>query len=777
MRILFFVVFNAVGLFLLAQSPGLEGKIIDQSTGELMPFANVIITLPDQEKIIAGVTTNEEGKFLFNDIDEGSYELKVNFMGYEEYTRAIEITPGKRNIGSINMVPKTTALEEVVIEDDPKLFTPTMDGLSVDPKQNIAQLGGSVLDVLQNVPSVRVGQDGSISLRGASSTNVLINGRNSALSGSLETIAASAVDEIVINHNPGAKYDAQGQGGLVDIKLKQGTDESELGLSGRASITYGNRGRYNGSVGLTNEWKKIKVFGSYDRRGDYDGETGFTNRNNYEAGVITRQRDHSGGFENSNSINSGISFYPNKKNVFDYSLVIGFEDENQYNNIYNRQFNVNEELQRSTYRRSDEVEDEFTLENALSWTYNFDKEGASLMIQGTRSSNEEIQNEIYRAYNYLNEDLDSPLSQQRAETDAASSVTVGQIDLVYPFTSKSNLEAGLKTTIRNIDNDFVLETFNESTDEYETNLEATNHFLYDEQVYAAYASFKTLLDKWEYYGGLRAEQTMVDTRLVRTNETNDQRYLSFFPSAKVLYWLDEKNSIRATYSRRIDRPRSYHLNPFVDVSDSLNIFKGNPNMKPEFISSFELGHNVDFKEFSLTSTIFYRYIKNQRDWVTRSSSEGYAFRGPANLDYGNNLGLEVITIGDITDWWEINASIMVFYADIAGQIDGIDYSNSNITTNAQFNSNFLLPWQTKAQLTFEYEGPEAEAQGTEKANYNFDFGLRKDVFKEAGYVSFNVRDIFNTRRRREQSSGPGFEQELESNWQSRVFQVGLGYNF
>lgn len=403
--------------------------------------------------------------------------------------------------------------------------------------------------------------------------------------------------------------------------------------------------------------------------------------------------------------------------------------------------------------------------------------GSNFSLNASHSRNISAGDKTFDAYDNTAQDLLDPLSSQQSDSEVSTNVTVARMDYTYPFSKSANLETGLKTTIRNIDNDFLLQTLNQSTGAYETDFRATNNFQYDEQVHAAYAAYKTSAGSWEYYGGLRLEQTMIDTRLVRTDETNAQNYLSVFPSAKLRYQLNDKQSVKATYSRRIDRPSSRRLNPFVDVSDSLNIYRGDPNMQPEFISSFELGHQIDLEKVGFTSTLFYRYVKNQMDWVSRIQPEdGFAYRGPANLDYGNNLGLEFITMATLIDWWELNASVTVFYASIVGEIEGVNYSNSNITTNTQINSTFTLPWDVSAQLTFEYEGPEAEAQGTEEARYNFDIGLKKTVLED-GYVSFNARDIFNTLARKEESSGPGFEQYREHNWQSRVIQLGVGYQF
>lgn len=346
-----------------------SGQLVDGSSEEVLPFANVVLTPPDQEQIIAGETTDVNGRFLLEQVEPGTYDLRIAFMGYQDFEME-DLRLGDENeksFGTLELQSTSVSLDEVVVREQRQSFTPSLEGLSINPEKNVAQQGGSILDILQNAPSVRVDQDGNIAIRGTSSANILINGRNSALSGNLGTIAASAEEKVEINYNPGAKYDAQGQGGLIDIQLKEGAGSGrELGLSGRASATVGNRGRYNGSLGLTQEWKKVKLFDSYDRRRDFDGDTGFTIRENTVTGEIAEQTAQEDGHEVTDNINAGVSFYPDKWNTIDFSTVVSFESEDKDEDITNKRSESSGETIRNTLRRSSELENERTIENAVA---------------------------------------------------------------------------------------------------------------------------------------------------------------------------------------------------------------------------------------------------------------------------------------------------------------------------------------------------------------------------------------------------------------------------
>jgi outer membrane receptor protein involved in Fe transport len=757
----------------------IEGTVIDGESNDGLPFATVVIQNPEEQEIITGVTTDLEGNFNISGLESGTYDVQISFVGYEsQVIEDVAVSENaSRRLGNIALNTGSEILDAVVIAGDKQVISTSLEGLEINPEQNIASQGGSVLDVLKNVPSISVDADGNVSIRGASSANILINGRNSSLSEFLDQIAASSVKNISINNNPGAKYDAQGQGGLINIELKEGAEEGQnFGFSGRGSVVYGTQERYNISTGLNYEQSKYRVFTNFDRRRRFRGSNGVTQRTNFETGETFDQRSNQEGYGISNSLNTGVSFFPDQNNTIDFNLVGSWSERVRDQDIFSQVIFDGETIN-DTRRSSNENRNRNALEVAGAWQHDFEREGERLELSGSMSLNSGQGNETFGSFSNSDGEYENQIASQRSNSDVDNQVIVSQLDYTRPLSNNAKIESGLKSIIRNIDNEFILSDEQPSTGNYVINEGASNRFRYNEAVYAAYTTYSGTFNSLEVYSGLRAEQSVISTELVTTDESNDQNYLSLFPSAKLLYPLGKSQSVKFTYSRRIDRPRSWHLNPFVDVSDSLNIFRGDPNLQPEFINSFELGHQVDFEKFALTSTVFYRRTKNQIDWVSRVQEDGTAFRGPANLDYSNNLGLEFITLANFTDWWSLNASITLFYSDITGTIEGVRFSNSNVTSNAKMTSNFSLPFSLDAQIVFDYEGPEAEAQGNEEARYSFDFALRRSILNDKGFVSFNAMDIFNTLQRTERSSGPNFVQFRERDWASRYVQLGVGYRF
>ncbi len=304
----------------------------------------------------------------------------------------------------------------------------------------------------------------------------------------------------------------------------------------------------------------------------------------------------------------------------------------------------------------------------------------------------------------------------------------------------------------------------------------TNRFIFDDQVHAGYTIYsQTLGQKFDVAAGVRAEQTFVNTRLVDTDEVNRQAYLDFFPSLQVAFRANEENTLKFTYSRRIDRPRARWLNPFRDVSDSLNVWVGDPNLQPEYINSYEVGHMLQTEKFSLATTGFYRRVNNQVDWIVRLE-DGISVRGPQNLTSMDTYGLELIGTATLTKWWSVNASYSIFQMVVDGSNLDESFTNSGISWYAKFNADFSLPGGVGLQFTGNYTAPEIEAQGRDLARYYMDVSLQKNFFDKKLSASLSFRDIFDTRDFRGENYGPNFRQTSRRNWETRIVLATLRYS-
>jgi outer membrane receptor protein involved in Fe transport len=769
--------FLAVGFFLILASFGhaqhqISGNIIDGETGEPVPFANVALYPEGEQSVQQGNISNAEGKFTLNNIPKGKYKLEIKFVGYEAYqVQGLEASDNI-SLGKIEITPSVEQLDEVVVEgkEVSKPVETTMEGMVIRPEQNLSNLGGSVLDVLRNTPSVIVGQDGGITIRGSNSPNILINGRNSALASDLAQLPASAIKSINIVTNPNAKYDAEGTGGVINIQLKKGTKK---GTHGKVELTLGNRYRVNGSARINRQGERTNVFGGYNyRRSPGIGTSSVVRETFGENPQTLRQERVVDRFEENHTFNYGLDYYfPNS--TLSYEGVLEVETEDDGETTTSRLTNAQGEQLLYNVRDNRETGEDFTIDNALIYKRQYDRKGQDFRISVSHSFRDDI--EMQSTVTTALDNTEIPVLQQRATDEGTRHVAVGQIDYARPFDNDNKLEVGAKSIIRSADNNFVFENLNSDTQEWVNDLNVSNRFLYGEQVYAAYGIYSQTLGDWQFSAGSRLEYTRIDTELKTTGEENDQRYLNLFPSANAIYTLNEQNSFKFTYSRRIDRPNSWRLNPFPDIADTLNIRLGNPNLQPEFIQSLELGHKLTLPRTDLTSNLFYRRVNGLVDWLVEVDENGVSTRMPANLASGTTYGLELITTSQINSWWDINGSVSFFRAIIDGTNLDEDFTNEAFAWNAKFTSSFALPADINMQLVGNYEAPEAEAQGFDDARYYADLSFQREF--EKSQVSVSIRDIFNTYQFGSEAFTDEFRQYFVYKRDSRRIYLTYSYSF
>jgi outer membrane receptor protein involved in Fe transport len=405
----------------------------------------------------------------------------------------------------------------------------------------------------------------------------------------------------------------------------------------------------------------------------------------------------------------------------------------------------------------------------------FDNKEQEFRALVSHSLRDQTENQLINVFSGSTTDMGEIRGQERSVNDEANTTTVIQADYVHPF-SNGKLEVGYKSTFRKLDNDYIYEVLNQSTDEWNNQTDVSNRFLYKDQVHAAYAIYSHEFDNFDLSVGTRVEQTLVDTRLYDTNEENEQNYLDFFPSLQAQYHINDMNSVKFTYSRRIDRPGSWWLNPFPDISDSLNVRIGNPNIQPEYIHSLEVGHMISFEKADITSNIFYRHVDGQVDYIV-SVEDGISYRQPTNLNTSQAYGLEIISTAEIFPWWSFNASYSIFQIKVDGTNLDADYTNEGFAWNTKLTTDFNLPLGIDLQFTGNYTAPEVEAQGRDLARYYLDASLQRSFLNDNGSVSLTFRDVFDTRNFSGESFGPNFSQTFEFKRESQIVLLSVSYNF
>ncbi|GGZ38446.1 TonB-dependent receptor [Echinicola pacifica] len=769
----FYLFFILSGISLAAQGQvTVKGQIVDGENDDPLLFAQVALFEAGSENTITYTQSDEQGHFSL-DTKKGTYDIKVYLLGYENKKISSLNLKADKDLGLIPLTSEGKQLDEVLVQSSTIPMRTDVEGLVITPEQNLANVGGTLLDILRNTPSISVSEDGSISMRGSSGTNILINGRNSSLSQNLDQIPASAIEQIKVINNPNARYDAEAEGGVINIILKRGED---MGTHGGAELTYGTRNRLNTGARFNHTTTKYNVYAGYNYRDWKNRGERTVFRELYEDNELLNQRTEGNERQQTHSMNYGGDYYFGN-NIISYQGVYNSGLQRETNTLYSRmEDSQTDELILQYIRENQESETDDVFDNALIYERTFDDKSRELKVSLNNSYQNQYKTQNISIYRDASELLPENLNgQEKALTDEKRYITVVQADYVHPVNEKVKLEMGLKSTLRKFDNDYKYYQL-DSENDFVENPEISNRFLYKDQIHAGYFIYSRTGKKWDFTLGTRAEYTHVEGYLFNTDDLNVHDYINLFPSVQTLYKVNEENIFKFTYSRRIDRPTAWRLNPFPDITDSLSVRRGNPNLQPEMINSLELGHMVNWEKASLTTNLFYRHVDGVLDYIT-TVENGISYQQPMNLNTAQAYGVEFIGMWDISAWWNVNGSVSMFQSKVDGSNIGEEFVSKGFSWNSKITTDFSLPYALTLQLVGDYESPEIEAQGRDYARYSMDATLLKNFMEDRLSVSVSVRDLFNTRTFGGYNQSSSFYQEFERNWESRIALVSARYNF
>jgi len=756
----------------------LKGKIIDAQNKAPLGFASVKVF--QNQKMITGNVTTESGEFEFK-IPAGKYTLETEFVGYKKYTSSeINLTENTLDLGELAISQSDKSLDELVVQGEKSSMELSLDKRVFNVGKDLANAGGSAQDILINIPSVTVDPDGAIKLRGSSNVRILIDGKPSGMvsfkgGAGLRQLQASMIDRVEVITNPSARYEAEGQSGIINIILKK---DSKQGFNGSFELIGGVPDNYGFAANLNYRHRKINFFVNYGlayRWNPYRGET----YQEVTAGDTLKilQQDNNGDVSGlDNNIRAGMELYFSEKSILTGSYMYSKAGGIRYTkNIYNDFYNTLSSPLGSITRIQDEIEKEPLSEYVLSYKRSFSRKGQELTGQIRFLDHFENSDQTFnQTAVFPNGAIDNKNTLlQTSINDEYEKQYLFQLDYVQPFSKEGKLEFGARTSLRNMVNDYVV---NDVIDGKDVPIEwLNNYFIYDEDISAAYGIVSNKSKKISYQLGLRSEWTSVTTTLQKTNEVNPRKYFNLFPSAHFTYSLDTDNSLQLSYSRRIRRPVYNDLSPFSTLSDSRNFFSGNPNLNPEYSDVFEIGHLKNFEKGSITSSIFYRNSQDLISSIRSVNAQGFSTSLPENLNSEKSYGIDFTSNYKLTKWWKMDLNFNLFHANIDGSNINEQYVAETNSWFARQTSRFTLKNGFDMQLRFNYEAAQKTAQGSRKAIYFFDYSLKKDIMKKKGSINFTVLDIFNTRWMRTISQGPGFY--TESNRQFRPRQINLTLSY
>lgn len=756
--------------------------------GDPIPNASVALLDPADESILTGTATEESGEFSLT-TQPGEYILLISYISFIDQNVDIDVAPGQTlELGRFDLIPEESQLDEVIVEGERSYMEMNFDSRSFNVGSDITSLGGNALDVLDNVPSISTDFEGNVSLRGNQGVQILINGRPSNLvrggTDGLGSIPASMIDEIEIITNPSARYEAQGTGGIINIKL---VDNAQLGFNGSIQSNVGYPQDHGAGVNLNYNRNNINWFLNFDFEYEREPETGSSFQSfSDDTTYVFRETNDVIESEIEGDINFGADFYLPFDQVLTFSSRISIEEGEEDGDLFYTDYTPNSpgiyrrlfdewEIQRQVNRRNLEEARETDYDIRLQYEKRFDGSDHRLTADADFEFGSESEDVT------LSEDLEqgtSDFRNQRTFSDETYRELRIDSDYERPLGDDGKFEAGFRVNFDWLDNDFrAEELINNTWTLPEDGLGESENFTFYENVNALYSIYSGSAGAFTYQMGLRLENTIIKTELDQTGEGSDQNYLNLFPSAFLSYTLSDQNSFQISYSRRISRPWSRFLLPFTEIDNSRNRSVGNPNLNPEFGNSFEFGYLRRWESGSVLSSVYYRYRTGVIERISTIDSDGLTTRRPINLANENSWGIEFSADQDLFDNLQLSGSFNLYQSSSDGEFEGVSYNSESesFTSRMRLRWKFLDSWNLQSNVY--YRGARQTTQGRNSGSAYVGSGISKEILNGKGTISLNVRDLLNSRQSDREIINPTSYTNNQYSWSSRSFRLNFRYNF
>lgn len=763
----------------------IKGKVIDSSTKKVIDYANVSLFSVKDSSVINGTVSNSNGEFIITNVRPGKYYAKISFVGYKSTVITnINITSKSQaaELGLVSIVPSSIQMSGVVVRADKEMIVTNLDKQVINVDKDLVSSSGSALDVMQNIPAIQVDIDGNISLRGNSNVTILVDGKPSGFSGLssndvLTQIPANSIQSVEVVTNPSSKYDPDGTAGIINIVLKK---KSNPGFNGVFNLNAGTGSKYNGTANFNYRTGDLNFFGDIGGRFNQFNRTGLSDRTN-TFGPSINYLDQTN--SSKNNFNMGNFRFGTEYMLNDFNTISGSV---QYRRFYSTNSGGISNYQLDS---ASTLEDYFLtntsgnrslqgINYSLDYTKDFEQKGrqltADIMYLDFSMNSASITDMNY----LLTGGSPSSLPSSSINNTYANSnkLLIIQSNYVQPFSKTSRLEAGFKSSIRNLGMDYNYFNYDPSGNDWINNLGRSNNFSYQEQIHAIYAIYTGSIGGFKFQGGLRGEDAITKSTLLNEGTTFNSHYYSLYPSIYFAYDFSPVDEFRVSYTRRVDRPKPWNLNPFINYSDSLNLSKGNPNLMPQYTDSYEMGYSSFIFNINVYAALF---LKQTTGLITRISTlqnNGVTMTTFQNIASQKNYGSELVGNGRITSWWDYNANVSYFRTDISDPVYVTGVNGYSYSWTGRANTTFKLDKTLSFQVSYTYNSPTVTPQGRSDALYFTDLALKKDFMDGNLSVTLRATDIFNTRKYSGTTYGTGFSLFSEGQRDSRIYYLGISYN-
>ncbi|MEY3499453.1 MAG: hypothetical protein RL308_1122 [Bacteroidota bacterium] len=764
-----------------AKKVKITGNVIEKVSKQALEYATITLTNNRNPKIVFGGITNAKGEFDI-EINAGSYDVKIEFISFKATELKQQTFKDNTNLGQIALAEDANQLNEVVIRSEKTTVEIKLDKKVYNVGSDLMVKGGTVSDVLDNIPSVSVDSDGAVSLRGNSNVRILIDGKPSNainIAEALRQIPADAIDKVEVVTNPSARYDSEGGGGLLNIILKRGKNK---GLNGTVIGSTGNPESYGLSGNINYKSENFNVFTTtgYNYRtnpGKFIFNTEYLNADGSTRNFIDERRKNERISKGYNS-NFGIDLYIDKSTTWSNSMNIRKNNGDNPETVSFTNYDVNHVYTGTNYRNNDQSNESNNAEYNTNFTKKFKRDGHKFTIDGSFSS------DFDKDYTLITSSILEKTSNEQKQNR-----NLIQSDYVLPFGKASQLEFGYKGDFNKLLTDYKVGTI-ATNGTYTPNTQYTNILDYRENINALYTQFGTKINKFSFLFGMRWEDSKIIINQLVTNEFSTKKYNNFFPSAFFTYEISDESSASISYSKRISRPRGRFINPFSSYSSNINIFKGNPNINPAITDALDFGYLKRWDKLTFNTSMYLNKTTDSFQFIRRESGDfvngtPIILSTPINLATEYRYGFEFTLNYSPYKWWKLNSNFNFFQNQTQGDYS---YTNSqNITVIQNFDntsyswftrltSKVSLPYKIDWQSNVTYNGPQNNAQGKSLGVFGANLGFSKDVLKDKGTLALNVQDVFNSRKRMNDTYIPNVLKSY-TEMQRSIRQITLSFTY
>lgn len=773
-----------------AKEVTIKGVVLDSDTQEPLEFATIIFKNTNDPSKVTGGITDIKGVYSIP-VQTGTYNVSVEYIGFKSVNLGVKTITKDQNLGVHKMEIDAESLGEIEIIAEKTTVEIRLDKKIYNVGKDLTVRGGTVSDVLDNVPSVSVDVEGNVALRGNDNVRILINGKPSGLVGlnstdALRQLPAESIEKVEVITSPSARYDAEGTAGILNIILRR----SKLqGLNGAITTNVG----YNAAAGVSGNINyrtgDLNIFNTtgYSYRespGNSSAYTQYLNTEFDDNGNLIEDNpdtftDETRDYERIRkglNTNFGVEWYINDSASLTTSVF--YRDSDNERNTTNTTLQTDEFGNTTTNIRLDpEMEDDKTIQYSVNFNKNFETSGHTLTFDFQYEDNNENENSIIQSNNIITNDIASLEEQERI---------LLQADYVLPIGENTQFEAGFRGNFNSQTTDFIVQSVNDEG-VFEIDNTQSNLFNYDENLFAVYTQFGSKMGKFSYLLGLRLENTQLTIDQPTSGDFSKRNYTGLFPTVNLSYEISDRENVTLGYARRLRRPRSRFINPFPSFSSLTSVFRGNPELDPSYSGQFDIGYLKRFGKFTFNASTYYSHATDVFNFISFDTGQTVNISGqeisviqrsPINLATEDRIGAEFTLTYNPSRKWRINTNVNFFQSEIEGTTpNGLSLDNKNTSWFARLSNKYTLPASIDWQTNLFYRGPSQDAQNETEGIFTTSMAFSKDLFNEKASLAFNVSDVFNSRKRQQTTTTPTYISDSEFQWRERSFNLAFTYRF